>query len=160
MIFFTEIVNAQPYFTAAGLRVGNVLALTVNQRVAQHTSLEFLMGEQLTQKVSFATAMVKQHQNVLIGRGINIYMGAGGQWSWKNKADTTISEIGAVLLAGAEVTFGRLNLSWDFRPLILFGDRDQNFYPETAFSFRYIFIKKDPFKKKKEPFWNKWFKKK
>jgi hypothetical protein len=63
---------------------------------------------------------------------------------------------------GAEITLGRLNISYDFKPAMNVSGGAQRFYYQTGVSLRYVLLKRKwkVFKKKKDINWKFWEKKK
>ena len=131
-------VAAQKYRTAAGLRSGGGnYGLTVQQLVLPKTTLEGLF--MLAPRERSGTVLAERHFGIL-GPSLNYYFGAGAHFGY-HKDDGNFWGFDG--LAGVEykIAFFPVVLSFDFKPTVEFGSADWNRFP-TAFSVRYIFVKK------------------
>ena len=129
---------AQKYRTAAGLRSdGNNYGLTVQQLVLPKTTLEGLA--MFAPRERSATLLAERHFGIL-GPSLNYYFGAGAHLG-RHRDDGDFWGFDG--LAGVEYKIAVLPfvISFDFKPTIEYGSADWNRFP-TAFSVRYIFIKK------------------
>ncbi len=149
---------AQSYFTAGGIRLGTDWGLTVQQRIARRTTLEAIVQSSLFREEGMFTLLAEQH-TPLISRRFNMYAGAGLHTGWRtDKPLYGVDEpairgpFGLTLIGGVEMTIGRLNLSYDFKPAINISGGEQVFYTQSGLSARYVMVKK--------PFWEKNKKKK
>ena len=153
--------NAQLYTTAAGLRMGTDWGFTIQQRVANKLTVEGIVQSSLQREEVLVTGILQKH-NALITKGLNIYFGAGLHKGW-NTANTTTEvdapqatndPFGVTLVGGAEMTLGRFNISYDFKPAINVSGGEKNFYTQSGVSLRYVIVKnkvfKDMQKKKKK----------
>lgn len=142
---------SQSYFTAGGLRLGTDWGLTVQQRVAKKTTVEFILQSSLFREETMITLLAEQH-TPLISRRFNLYVGGGLHKGWNTTQPLYGVDqpeyrdpFGISLVGGAEVSIGKLNASYDFKPVINIGGGERFFYSQSGISLRYIIAKK--------PFW-------
>ncbi|MFZ1496393.1 MAG: hypothetical protein WAS72_05005 [Saprospiraceae bacterium] len=147
-------INAQSYITAIGMRLGTEVGFTIQQRVTKHITIESIVQSNLSSKDFGLSLLFEQHQPLLSKR-LNFYLGAGPHLFWKQDS-MQLRPFGATVIFGAEISVGRLNISYDFKPAISFlGVPKTTFEAQTALSIRYIFIKQKR-KKINWKFWEKW----
>ncbi len=139
---------AQTYFTTAGLRVGTDFGLTVKQRIARRTTLEGILQSSLARDEGMFTLLAEQHAP-LITRGFNVYAGAGVHLGWSTTKplygqdpQEAKGPSGLSLIAGAEITLFRFNVSYDFKPAINISGGEKPFYFQSGISARYVLVKK------------------
>ena len=160
-LLMSQIGITQSYRTAAGIRLGTGAgpAITVQQKIAKYSTIEGIFQPNFRDNVSSLDLIYERHYKILIKR-VNIYMGAGLHKDWrptdhelelKQKAD-----LGFVGIIGGEVTFKKLNVSWDYKPSINMIGGDTHLAHQSAISLRVILVKQ----KKKEINWKFWKKKK
>ncbi|MBK7337205.1 MAG: hypothetical protein IPJ00_14045 [Saprospirales bacterium] len=84
----------------------------------------------------------------LITRHFNIYGGAGIHkgWSTSNR-DFVDDPYGLTFIGGAELTLGRINISYDFKPSLNIDGGERRFYTTQALSLRFVLIKDSIFYK-------------
>ncbi|MFT4758212.1 MAG: hypothetical protein ACI9XO_001352 [Paraglaciecola sp.] len=149
---------AQLYTTALGLRMGTDWGFTVQQRVLDKVTIEGIMQSSLQREEVMITGMVQQHYP-LITKGLNVYMGAGMHKGWNtsepdvNQIDVpakTDNPMGVSLVVGGELTLGRLNISYDFKPAFNLKGGEKSFYTQSGVSLRYVIVKNKVFKKMKK----------
>lgn len=159
----TGLLSAQAYFTAAGVRFGEEFGITLQQRILKRTTIEGIVQSSFRNDITTLTLLVEQHQKLLT-KGFNFYLGAGPHKSWippstvENEAS---APAGITLVAGAELTLGKLNLSLDYKPQVNIWGGSSDFNGQSGLSLRYAFVKR--IKKKKKfnvKFWEKNKKKK
>lgn len=86
--------------------------------------------------------MLAHHMPVLTKR-LNLYIGGGAGWVFPEASESGSTQYQAVLgNAGLEFTIARLNMSWDFVPVIPIQSAESVMTTMTAFSLRYVMIKK------------------
>ncbi|MBD2721561.1 hypothetical protein [Hymenobacter armeniacus] len=128
---------AQKYRTAAGLRSGGgSYGLTVQQLVLPKTTLEGL--GMLSERERSATVLAERHFGIL-GPSLNYYLGGGGHFG-THKDDGHFWGFDGLIGAEYKLPFGRIVLSFDFKPTVEFNSADWNRFT-TAFSVRYIILK-------------------
>ena len=129
---------AQKYITAAGVRLGGGnYGLTVQQLVARRVTIEGLAG--LREREYSGTVLAEYHFGIL-GPSLNYYFGAGGHLG-HNKDTGGFRGLDGLVGVEYKVAFLPLALSFDFKPSLEFGGDDYARFP-TAFSIRYVFIKR------------------
>ena len=129
---------AQKYRTAAGLRSdGTTYGLTIQQLILPKTTLEGL--GMVAPRERSATLLAERHFGIL-GPSLNYYFGAGGHIG-NHKDDGTFWGFDGLVGAEYKIAFIPFVISLDFKPTIEYGSADWNRFP-TAFSVRYIFVKK------------------
>lgn len=135
----------QSYGTAAGLRLGKYIGLTVNQRVLPRLSVEGMYQTTLDGDQQYFTGLVKRHHGI-ISRRLNVYYGGGahiGRVSTTfddTRLTNTFTGVDAVL--GVELTLFRFNVSVDYKPAINVG-QDNWFENQGAVSVRYVLFETD-----------------
>lgn len=148
--------SAQKYRTAIGVRLSESPGLTVQQRLAKSFTVEGMLQFDLKDdnpKTTF-TVLGEQHQK-LISRRLNVYAGAGLHKGWMNDHDSPYNNpLGVSLIGGAEVTFGRFNLSFDAKPAFNIYGGDSWIDFDTGVSVRYVLFKA-PKKKRNWKFWKR-----
>lgn len=134
-------ISAQSYTTTLGLRLGDGIGMTARQRILKRVSAEGIFYQHHKTDHTVAGVMLSQHMPVLTRR-LNMYAGGGiGKVFYQKEEEPSTSYNALMVHAGLEFTIARLNLSWDFVPVIpVLGDEDLT--TMTAFSLRYVLIKK------------------
>ena len=133
--------NAQTYTTTGGIRIGNSVGLTVNQRILKRTSLEGILQNDFNKNTYFHV-LGRQH-SPLITRRANVYYGGGVHFGVQD-GTTSVAGIDAVL--GIEMTLLRLNISGDLKPQLTSGP-GRNLTLNGAVSVRYVLVQDNVFKK-------------
>ncbi|MDH3651844.1 MAG: hypothetical protein OEQ53_19320 [Saprospiraceae bacterium] len=145
--------HGQAYITAMGLRMGRDFGVTLQQRILGRITGQGIVSTNPAREQTTATVLVQLH-NPLITRHANFYIGGGVHRRWNQVRDLTAPELRGISgVAGAELTLGKVNLSWDYKPFYHLNATEHPFESETAVSLRYVFVKKIKRKKKKTPFW-------
>lgn len=138
----------QSYNTTAGLRLGDGIGMTIRQRVLKRTSIEGIFYQHHKSDQTIAGIMAAHHMPVLTRR-LNLYIGGGPGWIFANADEGNSSSDQAIMgNAGLEFTLGKINLSWDFIPVIPMSREGQGLTTLTAFSLRYVVFKKSKGNKK------------
>lgn len=152
-LLFTLNLDAQAYMTAGGLRVGTDWGLTVQQRLTKNMTFEGIVQSSLQREEVLITALAERHYP-LIYRGLNLYTGGGLHkgFSSKNPSGELVltnyrDPMGLTLIGGAELTLGRFNIAYDFKPAINVIGGQQKVYVQTGVSVRYVFLTNKEFKK-------------
>jgi hypothetical protein len=162
-VIFVLDLGAQSFNTAGGIRLGTEWGITFRQRFLDHTSGEFILQKGFLSDLALATAMVEQHFP-LASRRFNIYAGGGIHQGWftdDRKKELYGNPFGLSLILGLEYTIGRINLSYDFKPIINInggGERAVDFH--TGLSVRYVMWKRKSqisqwFEDRRWEFWKK-----
>lgn len=136
--------HGQTYVSAGGLRLGTEWGLTYKHRIANQITAEAILQSSFDEPVTRITLLGARHFP-LITKGFNIYGGGGLHAGWYEKTPSqTIPHGGVSFIGGAEITLGRLNVSWDIKPALnIAGFREYKLLDmNSAVSLRYVFIKK------------------
>lgn len=148
-----KIATAQSYVTAGGMRLGTDWGLTLQQRIAEHTTIEGILQKSFQRDEVMVTGLVERHYKLLFN-GLNLYMGAGLHKGWNNQPSTMENPegfknpFGITGIGGLELSIARLNLSYDFKPAINLVGGEQTVYVQTGLSLRYIFYSNRDLRKK------------
>ena len=154
----TGALTAQSYDAALGLRLGTEIGATAQLRVPQiHKSfvVEGIVHQSLNRNAGQLTLLGKQHKNLLTRR-LNIFYGVGAHLGWTDEINDKTGEVytrpfGVDGVLGAEATFAKINVSYDFKPSINVGGNAFPLSLQTAISVRYVIAKRnDIWDKKKE----------
>lgn len=153
---FAVIVSAQvmgqSYFTSAGLRFGTDWGLTVQQRVARNYTVEGILQSSFQRNEVLMTGLLERHYPIA-HRGLNIYFGGGLHKGWLNEPANRENSrrsgdpFGVTLVGGAELTLGRVNISYDFKPAVNLQGGEHTFYTQSGLSVRYVLISNKDLKK-------------
>jgi len=141
--------QAQSYNTAFGVRLDTDWGVSIQQRIANKTTIEGLLQNSFKNDRFLATVLIEQHYPILIKR-LNVYAGGGIHKLWETNNDSTFDNpIGLTGIVGAEFTIARVNFSWDFKPMLNIGDNvSQRLDATTALTVRYVLSKRDLVKSK------------
>ena len=151
-------ITAQSYDAAIGLRLGTEIGATAQLRlpvVHKNFVAEGIVHQSLRRNEGSLTLLGKQHQNIL-SRRLNIFYGAGVHVGWTDEINTKTGEVygrplGIDGIIGAEATFAKINVSYDFKPAINFGGDAFPVSVQTSISVRYVIAgRNDIWDKKKE----------
>ena len=149
---------AQKYTTAAGIRLGSGIGISVQQLLWDQYTLEGIVQKGLLNKQTLVSALFEQHHSML-SKGTNFYIGAGphfGSYSQAGKTGESRNVFGATFIGGLEMKLGKTLLSFDYKPSLNLTGGNSLFDSQAGVSLRYIFIKAQ----KKEHKWMFWKKKK
>jgi len=159
LLVFPVLIQAQAYRTAGGIRLGTDWGFTLQQKVFDQTTIEMIIQSSFKREETNLTLLLEQHKRLLSKR-FNFYYGAGFHKVWITEKDLEYdAPAGVTFITGAEMTIGRLNISWDFKPAVNIWGGENTFYTQSGLSLRYVLVKK---KKRKInfKFWEKWGKNK
>jgi hypothetical protein len=151
----------QSYRTAVGLRLGTGAgpAISVQQKIAKYSTIEGIFQPNFSDNISSLDLIYEQHHKILIKR-VNIYMGAGLRKDWRptnHKLELAKkADVGFVGIIGGEVTFKKLNVSWDYKPSANLLGGKTHLAHQSAITLRVILVKQ----KKKKVNWKFWKKRK
>lgn len=172
-IFFTALlaiaaftVSAQKYTTAAGIRVGSGIGLTVQQKLFDSYTAEAILQKSLLKNETYASALFEQHIKLLT-KGLNIYVGIGPHLAINkinavndktgSSATFTSTGYGVSAIGGLEMRLKRVVFSIDYLPSVNIKGGDNVFNSRTGISARYILVKAKTKKKEQNwMFWKKW----
>ncbi len=150
--------RAQKYTTAAGIRLGTGVGITVQQAITKNNTIELIAQKGFLSPETTVTALYEKH-TPLIARGLNFYIGAGphaGFYKPKTsllKPEATTDQptkfVGGVsAIGGLEMKIKDVVLSFDYKPALNIAGGSRFFDSQSAVSLRYILIKaKKPEKK-------------
>ena len=146
---------AQSYNTTFGLRMGEQLGFSITQRFANHSTLDLNLSNGLFSNKKFVNLNVRQHYPVVTKR-LNFFLGAGVfsesyiQDAQYDAVDFNFDNSGVTGVMGAEVTFGRLNLSIDYMPRYIIKNQSSfnSLQADSAFSLKYVIWKRKSWLKK------------
>ena len=145
-LFLSTVGSAQTYFTAGGLRLGSSWGLTLQQRLADKLTAEVILNSSFSGKETLLTVIPEWHHSILTKR-LNIYTGVGLHTGSRTlETDAKIATYGITAIGGAELTFAKLVLSWDIKPVLHLRGRDNPLGINSAVSVRYVFIKNKVYK--------------
>lgn len=134
--------SSQSYVTAIGLRMGSNFGISAQQRIFKQFTIEGIVSANPISHETTGTILAEIH-NPLISRRFNFYIGGGLHNRWLDNADANrLVRRGVTGIAGAEMTLGRVNIAWDYKPVYHLNVTDFPFESETAISLRYVFVKK------------------
>lgn len=137
---------AQGYNLAAGLRVGRAGGMSLAQRLGKHVSAEAHLTTGLFEEGTTATLLVRRHVPLVVKR-VNVFVGGGVHKGWdyvdldargERRAGRRGDPFGVGVQAGAEVTFGRVNVAFDYLPQIHLSGRVNPFRLTSALTIRYV----------------------
>ena len=143
--------SAQGYNTAVGLRVGRAGGLSIAQRVGKHVSAEAHLTTGLFDDGTTATLLARRHMPILLRR-VNLFVGGGLHKGWNYVERDDDGErlpgqrgdpFGIDGQVGAEVTFGRFSLAYDYLPQVHLSGRLNPFRLTQAVTLRYVIDKRD-----------------
>ena len=150
-------IHAQKYTTAAGVRLGTGIGLTVQQSLWGKNTLEGIIQKGFFNDLTSISVLFEQHHNIF-SKGTNFYLGAGphvGIYGNNKKTTNIKNPFGASFIGGLEFRLGKMLLSFDYKPSLNLAGGEGFFDSQAGLSLRYIFIKVQ----KKEPKWMFWKKK-
>lgn len=126
---------AQTYRTAAGVRFGTEIGLSIQQRLWETGTIEGIVTSNKNRWQ--AQALVQYHRRV-IGRRINSYFGVGPHYGELINGG---SYAGITPIFGFEMTFFGLNLSYDYKPSFNVFHGSALLYHDTGLTVRVILLK-------------------
>lgn len=138
-------VSGQSYNTALGLRMGTEWGLTMRQRFHKNYAAEMLLQSSLQREETQLTILGLIHKPILTRR-LNFYYGAGFHKGWADQLEVSYEDPwGIDFIAGLELTIGKINLSYDYKPAINLSGGEKTFYSQTGISLRYVIWKRDKY---------------
>lgn len=152
-VFAATWLSAQSYITAGGLRLGTDWGLTFQQRVLDHVSVEGIAQQSFQREEFMLTGLVERHYPIVFD-GLNFYFGGGLHKGWNNQPVSTENPngvkdpFGITGIGGLELSLGRINISYDYKPALNLTGGEKAFYMQTGLSVRYVFYSNHDMKKK------------
>ena len=150
--------GAQKYTTAAGIRLGSGIGVTVQQSIGGNNTIEGIIQKSFFSDYTQVSALFQQHHGVL-SRGTNFYLGAGpqiGVYGNSGKTEGIKDAFGISVIGGLEMKLGKTVLSFDYKPSINLSGGTSFLDSQAGFSLRYVLIKAA----KREHKWMFWKKRK
>jgi hypothetical protein len=144
LVLQTAFAFGQNYTTSLGVRIGNEVGISLQQRLFKSATLEGIVHTNFKDRAT-VTALLETHQK-LIGRGLNFYVGGGIHKGWEEEFS---NPIGVDAIIGLELTLLRINASIDYKPAFNFYGGSRIIQHQTGVSIRYVLIKAKKQKKKK-----------
>lgn len=133
---------AQSYNTAGGIRLGTQLGVSVQQLIGKKNTLEGIVQYDPNEQETVLTLLYEMHKPILL-RNMNFYYGGGAHSGfYKNQQEELNSTFGIDGILGLELTYKRINISFDYKPVFYLDKRETNFANQTALSVRYVFVKR------------------
>ena len=140
--------SGQSYDLAFGVRLGTDIGITSQLRlppIGENFTLETIVQSSLQREEGMVTLLAEQHYP-LITRRINLYAGGGVHAGWGTNQNELIepyqAPLGITGVVGGEITFGRFNISYDFKPAVNLRGGEKSFYSQTGVSIRYVAFKR------------------
>ena len=139
--------GAQSYDLAFGMRLGTEWGVTGKLRLPpldENFTIETIIQSSIQREEAMITLLAAQNFP-LITRRINLYAGAGVHKGWITPGpdEPAVDDpLGVSFVLGGEMTLGRLNVSYDFKPAINLSGGAQRVYAQTAVSLRYVAFKR------------------
>lgn len=148
--------GAQKYSTAAGIRLGSGIGLSIQQSIGGKNTIEGIVQKGFFNNQTTVSALFEQHHSIL-SKGTNFYLGAGpqiGMYGNSGKTAGIKNSFGVSFIGGLELKLGKTLLSFDYKPSINLSGGTSFLESGAAVSLRYVFIKA-PKKEHKWMFWKK-----
>lgn len=149
--------GAQSYDAAFGIRLGTDWGMTGQLRmplIHKNFAIEGILQSSFQREEAAITLLGKQHYP-LLSRRLNAFLGGGLHTGWNTSSEDVSADyknpFGLDLVVGAELTLGRFNVSYDFKPAINLVGGERTVYAQSGLSLRYVIAKRnDIFDKKNE----------
>lgn len=125
--------------------MGTDWGLTLQQRVLETVTLEGILQSSFQREEVIVSVLVEKHYPIAV-KGLNLYVGGGAHKGWNSQpvsADNpkgVENPLGISLVGGAELTLGRINVSYDFKPVFNAVGGDRPVYIQSGLSVRYVFL--------------------
>jgi hypothetical protein len=152
--FLAMSLYGQGYNTAIGLKFGDDLKFSLNQRIANKLSVEANFSDGLFSDHKYVSLALKRHYPIF-SKSVNIFLGAGyyGQSHINGKDEIQnfdYNNKGLLGMIGGEVTIGRLNISMDFTPQYALNKdhSGRKLSSDSAISAKYVLWKRQSKTKK------------
>jgi hypothetical protein len=133
--------RAQSYGTAAGVRIGDGIGLTVQQQVGDKSTVEFIAESAFKSKDVTYSAIYEQHYNIIpFMKFFNFYLGAGPHYYAPATGSVVPKGYGLTLLGGVELKLGHFLFSVDYKPLMNVSGGNGWFDAQKGLSVRYVLL--------------------
>ena len=144
-LLFISAGQAQTYFTTGGLRLGSDYGLSLKQFIMKKTTVELILATEDNPKTNLGLSLLFDKHQPIITRNFNLFYGAGLSMNWFYENHEYASQrrkIGVPVQVGLEFTVGKINLSWDYTPILYISTNSNAFDTLKGLSVRYVFINK------------------
>jgi hypothetical protein len=122
--------------------MGSNFGISLQQKIVGNLTAEGMVTSSASTNQTTVTALLEIH-NPLLSKRFNFYVGGGLHQRWQPVSEAQGQNLrGVTGIAGAEMTLGRVNIAWDYKPVYHLNAASQPFESETAISLRYVFIRK------------------
>ncbi|MEP7266887.1 MAG: hypothetical protein ABI844_04610 [Saprospiraceae bacterium] len=139
-----HILPGQTYFTTAGLRMGSDFGLSLKQRILKKTTGELILFSESSGRSNMGVTLLYDQHKSIITRNFNLFYGAGLtrklEYFNSEQGLTKSTSTGIPLQVGIEFTIGKINLSWDYTPILYISTKSNAFSSSKGVSIRYVFI--------------------
>lgn len=161
LFLFATASLSQTYFTTGGIRLGSDYGLSLKQRILKKTTIEAILNSQGDINSNLGLSLIYAKHKGILTRNFNFFYGAGITFRWDQEQDPELgwlkhTSYGIPIQAGIELTVGRINLSWDYTPILYISSYSNAFTSSKGLSVRYTFVTKKEgkrfIKKIKSPF--------
>lgn len=154
--------TGQSYNNVFGLRVGQDMSVSMQQRVFKNYTVQFEHQDAMFSSVKQTSILAKKHYPLLTRR-INVFLGGGltyRQHLMPGETAIKSASQGAAVTFGGEFTIGKLNISYDYAPGFLLGEAigTPRFYSSSGLAVRYVIWGRESQTKrilKKLKFWDR-----
>lgn len=131
-------VCAQTYRTAAGIRAGTELGLTVQQKFIGTSTIEGILT---TNRYRWQAQGLFEYHRRFVGKRFNVYLGvgphAGNERGYGNYW-------GITPIAGIEITLLKFTISYDYKPSININGGSTFVFHDSGLSVRMVIIRQKP----------------
>lgn len=137
-------VQSQSYQVAAGLRLGGGVGISIQSLLSRQLSIETQLRHRPSLDYTELALLVKDHHKFAFRR-FNMYVGGGmfsGWYSREVPSENSSADWGVSLIAGLEVTVGKLNLSVDLRPDINLSGGGQVLSVHSGIGIRTVLVRR------------------
>lgn len=155
---------SQSYNGVLGLKFGDDVGISYQQRVFKNYTLQIDHQDGLFTNIKQTSLIVKKHHGILTRR-INVFLGGGVMTRQRINTNvenpSLINNNRAIVMAvGGELTFGKINLTYDVNPGMAFGplNNQTRLFSTSSIGVRYtIWGRKSQTKEffEKLAFWKK-----
>jgi hypothetical protein len=144
-LLFIHSTHAQTYFTTGGIRLGTDYGLSIKQFIMKKTTVEMILSTEDNAKTNLGLSFLLDKHQPIVTRNFNLFYGAGLSVNWFYENHEKASQgrkLGVPVQVGLEFTVGKINLSWDYTPILYISTNSNAFDTLKGLSVRYVFINK------------------